>query len=187
MRKKSKALFLDRDGVINVNHGYVYEIKRFEFIKEIFPIMKIAQAQQMPIIIITNQSGIGRGIYTEDQFEELSNWMKLELENQGIYISGVFHCSDNPDNPHFSPSTSRRKPSPAMFIEAANELGIDLENSIMIGDNDSDLAAAKSANLRHRILISKATESQSATHIVKDHLECKDRIIEILNVGLERS
>ena len=187
MGKKSKALFLDRDGVINVNHGYVYEIQRFEFIEEIFLIMQIAQAQQMPIIIITNQSGIGRGIYTEDQFEELSSWMKLELENRGIHISGIFHCSDNPDAPHFSPSTSRRKPSPAMFIEAANELRIDLEDSIMIGDNESDLTAAKNANLRYRILISKATESQSATHIVKDHHECRDMLLEILNVGLERS
>lgn len=178
MGPKKPALFLDRDGVVNRNHGYVHEISEFEFFPEIFEICRIASSSLMPIVIVTNQSGIGRGYFKESDFEVLTEWMLDKFQEEGIQIDGVFHAPENPDNP-IEAESSRRKPSPTMIIEAAIKLQIDLSNSILIGDNESDMIAAVQAGVKHRILIGVETKP-SATLVVANHNECSKVVRDVI-------
>jgi D-glycero-D-manno-heptose 1,7-bisphosphate phosphatase len=175
---KKPALFLDRDGVVNRDHGYVHEISDFEFFPEIFEICRIAKSSLMPIVIVTNQSGIGRGYFRESDFEILTKWMLVKFQEEGIQIDGVFHAPENPDKP-VAIESSRRKPSPTMITEAAVKLQIDLSNSILIGDNESDMIAAMQAGINHRILIG-VENNPNATLIVTDHNECSKAVRDVI-------
>ncbi len=169
------ALFLDRDGVVNKNHGYVFEISKFEFYPEIFEICLIAKLVKMPILIVTNQSGIGRGYFSEPEYQHLTQWMISEFKSQGIVVKAVFHA---PENPESKPASipSRRKPSPKMFFEAAKKFDLNMADSVMIGDNETDMVAAQRAGIQHRILIGSAGVSTVASDLAADHQQC----IEIL-------
>ena len=173
------ALFLDRDGVINVNHGYVSRKDDFKFYTEIFEICLIAQHNQMPIIIVTNQSGIGRGFFSEEDYQSLTDWMISEFKTQGIKITSVLYAPENPEDGEGS-DVQRRKPSPAMILEAAQEFGISLAGSIMIGDSESDMIAAKSGGIGHRILIGANLGSTVASVVVDTHLRCIEVVSEIV-------
>ncbi|WP_170000728.1 HAD family hydrolase [Campylobacter sp. RM16189] len=137
-----KALFLDRDGVINEDFGYVYEVKNFIFKDEIFKAVKGFVDSGFIVIIVTNQSGIGRGYYTLEQFNELSEFMLGEFAKNGIEIAKICFCPHAPEE-----DCECRKPKPKMIIDAANEFKIDLAKSIMIGDKDSDIKAGESAGV----------------------------------------
>jgi D-glycero-D-manno-heptose 1,7-bisphosphate phosphatase len=175
MKYDVPALFLDRDGVVNKNHGYVFEISKFEFHPEIFEICLIGKSAGMPIMIVTNQSGIGRGYFSESEYQRLTQWMISEFKSQGIAINDVFHASENPESKHVS-IPERRKPSPEMFFEAAKIFDLNLANSVMIGDNESDMVAAQRAGVEHRILIGHPDGSTVASDSAADHQQC----IEIL-------
>ena len=148
----SKALFLDRDGVINIDHGYVSRINDFEFVDGIFHLMKTALEKGYIIIIVTNQSGIGRGYYSEEDFEKLTAWMLEQLKKEEISIdrSHIFFCPHDPDE-----GCECRKPMPGMFLEAAEKFEIDMPNSWMIGDKKSDIEAAVNAGVGHVFLTEK--------------------------------
>jgi D-glycero-D-manno-heptose 1,7-bisphosphate phosphatase len=150
-----KALFLDRDGIINVDHGYVYRQEEFEFIDDIFAVCLDALAKGYEIFVITNQSGIARGKYTVKQFEELSLWMTNVFKLKGIAISDVYHCPHHPDKGlgEYLKACDCRKPEPGMLLLAGKEHNIDLENSIFIGDKISDMQAAENAGIKNRILL----------------------------------
>jgi len=147
-----KALFLDRDGVINIDHGYVSQIEDFEFVDGILDFIKEAQARGYLLVIVTNQSGIGRGYYTSEDFERLTAWMLEKMRQAGITIDRehVFHCPHDPDE-----GCDCRKPMPGMLIEAAKRFEIDLKNSWMIGDKPSDIEAGKRAGVGHTYLTEK--------------------------------
>ena len=147
-----KALFLDRDGVINIEKNYLYKIEEFEFVDGIFEICKYFQDRGYEIVIITNQSGIARGFYSEDDFLTLNSWMLREFERNGIEIATVKYCPHHPD---FNQDCECRKPNPGMIIEASKELDINLENSILIGDKISDIEAGKRAGIGINILIKR--------------------------------
>lgn len=147
---KQRALFLDRDGVINIDKGYVYKIADFEFIEGIFDVCQYFQNQGFLIFVVTNQSGIARGYYTEEDFALLTAWMLLQFKEQGIAITKVYHCADHPD---ITGPSERRKPNPGMLLEAAKEFEIDLTTSVMIGDKESDREAAKRAGLKQIIKV----------------------------------
>lgn len=147
---KRKALFLDRDGVINIDKGYVYKIEDFEFVDGIFELCAYYQQQNFLIFVVTNQSGISRGYYTEEDFNTLTNWMLKEFMKRNITISKVYHCSDHPD---ITGPSERRKPNPGMLFEAAKEFELDLKESVMIGDKESDMEAAKRARLDRLIKV----------------------------------
>lgn len=178
------ALFLDRDGVVNVNHGYVSKKQDFKFYTEIFEICLIAQNNQMPIIIVTNQSGIGRGFFSEGDYQSLTEWMISEFSIQGIKINSVLYAPENPEVDKGS-DIQRRKPSPAMILEAAQEFGVSLAGSIMIGDSESDMIAAQNGGIGHRILISANVGSTVASVVVDTHLRCIEVVSEIVTENRE--
>jgi D-glycero-D-manno-heptose 1,7-bisphosphate phosphatase len=180
MNHRSAALFLDRDGVINKNFGYVSKIQDFEFFPEIFDICLSAQRKGLPIVVITNQSGIGRGFFTEKDFQLLSEWMIDEFRERKIEISLILHAPENPESPPATLYSSRRKPSPAMFYEAASNIGLNLTNSIMIGDTENDMLAAQRAGLNHRILIDSNSKNSTATIIVAEHKSCLEAVNNLL-------
>ncbi len=158
-----KALFLDRDGVINKDFNYVHKIENFEFIDGVFDAIRFYQEQGYLPVVITNQSGIGRGYYTSEQFDILTKWMIEEFENSGIKIAKVYHCPHNTDE-----DCSCRKPLPGMLKNAQVDLNIDLKNSILVGDKESDIEAGIAAGLSTLFLVSeKLPEKTAATYVVK--------------------
>ncbi len=179
METNKRALFLDRDGVVNRNYGYIFEKSRFDFYLEIFEICRISQAAGLPIIIVTNQSGIGRGFFSEEEYQELTKWMLSEFEKQGVKITAVLHASENPDSTS-NPLHDRRKPSPSMILEAAEIFLIELTDSILIGDNESDMVAAERAGISHRLLIGQASGSTVASVVVKNHHKCIQIVSDII-------
>ncbi len=183
MIHQSAALFLDRDGVINKNFGYVSKVQDFEFIPEVFSICRAAQKLGFRIVVVTNQSGIGRGLFTEKDFEILTAWMIGEFSEKKIEISLVLHAPENPENSLSLLNLNRRKPSPEMFFEAASKLELNLANSIMIGDTENDMIAAQRAGLSHRILINANSKSSVATEIVADHKACLTVVTNILTAS----
>ena len=163
---QQKALFLDRDGVINIEKEYLYRQEDFEFIDGIFDLCRHYQKLGYLIFIVTNQSGIARGFYSEEDFAKLTAWMLGEFAKRGVKITKVYHC---PHHPKLSGECSCRKPKPGMLLDAAKEFDIDLKNSIIIGDKERDIEAGLNAGLKESYLFDESgsvTESK-ATKIVK--------------------
>jgi D-glycero-D-manno-heptose 1,7-bisphosphate phosphatase len=143
------ALFLDRDGVINIEKNYVHLIEDFEFNEGIFDLCRVALKKNMPIVVVTNQSGIGRGYYSEEQFHILTDWMKERFEEMGAPITAVYYCPDHPEFGigHYKKDSFNRKPNPGMILRARDDLNLDLSRSMLIGDKLSDIIAAKNAGI----------------------------------------
>jgi D-glycero-D-manno-heptose 1,7-bisphosphate phosphatase len=149
-----RALFLDRDGVINVDHGYVHTIERFDFVEGVFELCRAAVRRGHLPVVVTNQAGIGRGYYGEVEFEALTRWMRERFEAQGAPIAAVYHCPYHPDHGvgAYRVDSFDRKPQPGMLLRARDELGIVLEASMMVGDTVSDMLAARRAGVPVRCL-----------------------------------
>jgi len=143
------ALFLDRDGVINVDHGYVHKPEKFEFVSGIFELVATANRVGYFVVVVTNQAGIGRGYYSEAEFHALTNWMKSRFVEHGGTIDAVYFCPYHPEHGigEYGRESKFRKPAPGMLLQAKSELGIDLEQSIFIGDKPTDMAAGRSAGV----------------------------------------
>ena len=146
--KKQKAIFLDRDGVINIEKDYLYKIEDFEFISGVIDAMKYLQDKGYLLFIITNQSGIARGYYTKDDFDTLTLWMHEVLKTHDISISQVEHCPHSPTD-----ACTCRKPLTGMIDNILANFDIDLENSWLIGDKSSDITCAKNANIKNTIQV----------------------------------
>ncbi len=161
----TKALFLDRDGVINVEKDYLYKQEDFEFIDGIFELCRYYQDLGFIILVVTNQSGIARDYYTEDDFKKLTSWMIDEFSKNSIEIKKIYHCPHHPD---ISGECSCRKPKPGMLLDANKEFNIDLENSILIGDKERDIKAGLNAGLKETYLFDESGEikASDATKIV---------------------
>lgn len=151
----NKALFLDRDGIINEDKGYVHKIDDFKFVDGIFQVLKVFQNANYMLIIITNQAGIARGFYTEEDFFELNNWMLLQLELKGIQIKKVFFDPTHPENGigHYKMESCDRKPNPGMIFKAQKEYNLDLQKSVLLGDKDSDILAGINAGVGMNFLL----------------------------------
>lgn len=143
-----KTIFLDRDGVINIDKHYLYKVEDFEFTDKLFETCRYFQSLDYQIIVITNQSGIARGYFSQADFEKLTNWMIKEFKKNDIDILDVFHCPHGPDD-----NCLCRKPKPGMIEDACNKYNIDLNNSWMIGDKVSDMEVALNAGVNNSILI----------------------------------
>jgi D-glycero-D-manno-heptose 1,7-bisphosphate phosphatase len=162
---RQKAFFLDRDGVINVDHGYVAQMEEFAFMDGIFDVLRTLAAKGYLLIIVTNQSGIGRGYYTLEDFRTLTDWMLERFSAEGIQIAGVYSCPHSPES-----NCGCRKPAPGMFFQAIREHGIDPAVSWMIGDKPGDMAAAEAAGILNRVLLGGAVSGHS-THSISNLTE----------------
>ena len=159
---QQRAMLLDRDGVINVNHGYVHHPENFEFIDGIFEVTRAAHACGYKIIVITNQSGIGRGYYPERQFHELTAWMCNEFLNAGAPIEKVYFSPFHPTAGlgAYKKDDVSRKPRPGMIHQAQREINLNLESSILIGDKVSDIQAGIAAGVGLNILFAQKQPSE---------------------------
>ncbi|MBQ4834018.1 D-glycero-beta-D-manno-heptose 1,7-bisphosphate 7-phosphatase [Pseudoalteromonas sp. MMG010] len=153
--KLNKALFLDRDGVVNIDHGYVYQSEQFEFIDGVFSTCKAFYDAGYKIIIVTNQSGIGRGYYSESDFLALTQWMKQRFLQHQVNITEVYFCPHHPTNAQapYLQQCNCRKPKPGMILQGIKEHNIDTEKSIMVGDKLGDILAAKAADINTSVLV----------------------------------
>ena len=143
-----KAIFLDRDGVINVDKSYVYQKESFEFCEGVFEALRHFQTLGYRLVVVTNQSGIGRGYYSEEDFLTLTEWMKEVLQRENIHLDAVYYCPHAPEM-----QCECRKPRSGMFEQALSALDIDVKQSWMIGDKQSDLQAALNIGITETILI----------------------------------
>jgi len=150
-----RALFLDRDGVINIDYGYVHTVENFQFVDGIFELCMSAINKNYLIIVITNQAGIGRGLYSTSEFERLTEWMCNQFLLEGISISKVYHSPYHPvyGLGKYKKDDSSRKPNPGMLLQAQKELDVDLGKSIFIGDKSTDMQAGISAGIGYNILL----------------------------------
>ena len=152
-----KVVFLDRDGVINIDNHYVYKWEDFEFTPFAINAMKDLKSSGFKLIIITNQSGIARGYYTEEDLFELNNKMKDYLKNYGVDILDIYYCPHLPNAKllRYAINCECRKPKPGMIKKAALDYNIDLKSSFLIGDKMSDIRAAELAGVGKALLIDK--------------------------------
>ena len=147
-----KFIFLDRDGVINVDYGYVHKWKDFKFIDGVILALQNLIELNYKIILVTNQSGIGRGFYSQEDYYILTKKYVNHLKKYKVKFLDIYHCPHAP-NAIGEPICSCRKPLPGMFIKASREHKIKLSDAIMIGDKISDIKSAKSAGIEKRYLI----------------------------------
>lgn len=153
---KHKAVFLDRDGVINEDHGYTYRPENFDFIDGVFEACRRFMENGYLLVVVTNQSGIARGYYSEQDFEVLTDYMINEFKKQQVIINAVYHCPHHAKEGvgEFKVECDCRKPQPGMLLNAARDLNIMLSDSLMIGDKMSDMKAGRAAGVDKCILIS---------------------------------
>lgn len=152
MHSGSKALFLDRDGVINVERCYVHTREAFEFQDGIFELYRAAQELGYTLLVVTNQAGIAREYYTEADFLDLSEWMIQQFADREIRISRVYYCPFHPIHGvgKYRVDSPDRKPNPGLLLRAQAEFGLDLPSSALIGDQLSDIAAATATGINTR-------------------------------------
>ena len=160
--KPSRALFLDRDGVINEEASYLWRREDVRFVPGIFSLCRTAQALGYKLVVVTNQAGIGRGMYTEDDFHSLMDWMRSEFVREGVAFDAIYFSPWHPELGigHYRRDHEDRKPGTGMLRRAVTDLGISLADSILIGDRCTDVAAANSAALRQAFLIA-GTENEN--------------------------
>lgn len=143
------AVFLDRDGTINIDHNYVHTIDDFHFIEGVIEACLELKRMGFLLVVVTNQSGIGRGVYSEAQFITLTEWMDWSFSDREIELDGIYYCPHSPENE----SCDCRKPQPGMLLTAAHDLDIDLGRSYMVGDKLSDILAGKAAGVKRTVLV----------------------------------
>lgn len=169
----NKAIFLDRDGTLNIDYGYVHEIDQFHFIEG--SIEALQQLKQMGylLVLVSNQSGIARGYFSEQQFLQLTEWMDWSLADRGVDLDGIYYCPHHPDGiGEFKQDCNCRKPKAGMLGQAIKELKIDPACSIMIGDKMEDMMAGKSAGIKMNILV------RSGKTVTEDSEKLADYVID---------
>ena len=147
---KRPAAFLDRDGVLNVDHGYTHRPDQLEWIPGAPEAVRMLNNAGYYVIVITNQSGVARGYYKEAAVHQFHGHMQDALRTQGAHIDAFYYCPHHPEGTvkEFAVRCRCRKPNPGMLEQAAREWPIDLGRSFLIGDKDDDMAAAAAFNIR---------------------------------------
>nr|WP_275972870.1 D-glycero-beta-D-manno-heptose 1,7-bisphosphate 7-phosphatase [Rosenbergiella epipactidis] len=167
---KASAAFLDRDGVINKEVNYCHKISEFELVEGIVDVLLSLQKKFTHLIVVTNQAGIGRGYYSEQQFQTLTQWMTAHLRSLGITVTHVYFCPHHLSGiPPFNIECECRKPKPGMIMSALEKYNIDPAASVLIGDKVSDLQAAMAANLSQAWLVGTGHPVGQADIEVSDH------------------
>jgi D-glycero-D-manno-heptose 1,7-bisphosphate phosphatase len=180
-----KAAFLDRDGVINIDKGYVHQWDDFEFVTGAIEGMRKLQDAGYKLVIVTNQSGLARGYYTEAEYLALNKILQKHLFEQGVNLAGIFHC------PHHQDGTVKslamicncRKPKPGLLFQAANALELDMPNSLLIGDKPTDIEAARAAGVGRAYIVDSnyidtMVETSKSDGRFANLLECANHVLE---------
>ena len=151
-----RALFLDRDGVVNEEVGYLHRADEVRFVDGIFSLCRTAAGLGYRLIVVTNQAGIARGYYSEADFDVLMEFMRGKLRAEGIELDAVYYCPFHPEHGvgKYKREHEDRKPGTGMLQRGAREFGVELSESVMVGDRCSDVGAANAAGLRQMFLIS---------------------------------
>lgn len=161
------ALFLDRDGVINVDRAYVHRVDEFAWIPGVFDTVRAAGRLGLPAIVVTNQAGIARGYYSEDDFGALTRWMEAQFAAAGAPLAAVYYCPYHPEGlPPYNKHSPMRKPQPGMLLQAASDHALDLRRSVLIGDQESDIAAGRAAGLKRTALFAPAGPRPTQADVV---------------------
>ena len=160
----TSAVFLDRDGVINVDHGYVSTWEQFEFLPGVPEALRELQDAGYLLVVVSNQSGIGRGYYSDSDVDLLNQAIAEYLDSSvGVTLSGFYHCPHHPTEAEgeFRRQCDCRKPAPGMIRQAVLDHGIDVKTSLLVGDKDSDIEAGRAAGIAR--LFKVAPSAQAAT------------------------
>ena len=173
----NSALFLDRDGVINIDYGYVYKAKDFHFIDSVFELVRHANHLGYLVVVITNQAGIARGLFSEGDFNALTIWMNKQFESQGAKIDKTYFCPFHKDGviKKYKKDSYLRKPNPGMIENACIDLSIDPKKSVLVGDKKIDIEAGISAGISKCIYFNEnecniAFKSMNNLNLVKKEL-----------------
>ena len=170
-----KTIFLDRDGVINHERNYLFKTDDFEFIDGVFDVCKYFTKLKYEIVVVTNQSGISRGYYSEEDYEILTLWMLNQFKSKHVNILDVFHCPHSPKD-----NCKCRKPMPGMFLKAQKKYTIDMKSSWLIGDKEDDISAANASGIDKTILVRSGhqiNESKSNARYFLNSIKEADKII----------
>ena len=167
------CVFLDRDGGINVERGVVSSVSEFEFMEGIFPLSRYFKGLGYKIVVVTNQSGVGRGYFSQGAFDQLTSWMSKRFLEEECSIDLILAATADPTNPDVSEAELyRRKPNPGMIMEAATALNLDLNTSLLIGDNLRDVEAGKAAGIPNLYMIGDHPKYLSIAKCFADLNEC---------------
>lgn len=152
--QKRPAVFFDRDGVLNVDHGYTYRQQDFEWMPGAIETIRYFNELEYLVFVITNQSGIARGFYTEQDVHDLHAFMNIELAKNGSHIDEFYYCPHHPQGKiiKYSFSCDCRKPEPGMLRQVLKKWDIDIQRSLMIGDRISDIQAAEAVGIKGYLL-----------------------------------
>jgi D-glycero-D-manno-heptose 1,7-bisphosphate phosphatase len=150
-----RAVFLDRDGVINVDHGYTHRIEDLQFIAGSPEAMALLHGAGWRLVVVTNQSGIARGLFSSEDYERFTAHLRAQLQARGVHLDAVFHCPHLPDAAvaAYRQACDCRKPGPGMLLRAARELTLDLAGSVIVGDRLSDVQAGRAAGVGRCVLV----------------------------------
>jgi D-glycero-D-manno-heptose 1,7-bisphosphate phosphatase len=150
-----KAAFIDRDGVINAERHHVFRVSDFHVLPGVVEGLRTLSEHGFALVVVTNQAGIAKGLYSEDDYAQLTQHMRHLFTTEGIDFSGVYHCPHHPQGrvTRYAVPCRCRKPEPGLLLQAANDLGLDLARSVMVGDKHSDTRAGQAAGLRYTVLV----------------------------------
>ena len=185
----NKALFLDRDGVINREVRYLYRIEDFEWIPGVLETCRWFGELGYRLVVVTNQAGIGRGYYTEADFHRLTDWMLAQFQSAGADIAKVYYSPYHPigGRGKYKQDTPCRKPNPGMILRAQADFNLDLSASILVGDKESDIAAGRSAGVGTCVLVRSGhpvDEGTTQADMVLDSLASLPGAEELLGEGV---
>lgn len=157
--KGHKVIFLDRDGTINEEKNYLYRQEDFVYLDSVIESLRSLRDMGFILVVITNQSGIARGYYTEEDYLQLDAWMRKDMKSKGVELAGTYHCPHLKDGSvvAYAKMCDCRKPGTALFWKAAKELNIDMDSSYAIGDRIRDLSICKESGVKG-ILLSDTEE-----------------------------
>jgi D-glycero-D-manno-heptose 1,7-bisphosphate phosphatase len=163
------ALFLDRDGVVNVDHGYVSRPEDCTFVDGIFDVGRAARHAGLALVVVTNQAGIGRGLYSEGDFRLFMEWVARAFTDEGCALSAVYYCPHHPVDGIgvYRAACPCRKPAPGMLLRAATDMKLDVGRSMLVGDRATDIDAGMAAGVSRLYLLSPDEPAGPATRLAR--------------------
>ena len=183
MSAGSRAAFIDRDGVINIDHGYVNHADQFELLPGVPAALRRLRHAGFLLIVVTNQSGIARGLYTETQYDVVTQHLRNLLAAEGVRLDAVYHCPHLPDGSvlAYRKQCDCRKPGPGMILRGIAEFGVDPDGSMLVGDKASDIQAGRAAGLRWCCLVTGGDSGGTGADVVAPDLaRCVEALLPLL-------